>query len=111
MQMEQIDQDILEWIAAHTANPELTAQINGARVKRRDAMKTGFFVYFEADTSLSPVDIKLRPVCPYIEIPGLPDGAGCDLFMKDGYLAYLEIYARGGFMPENPVDYALDAPR
>jgi hypothetical protein len=39
----------------------------------------------------------------------LMDGAGVSLFMKNGRLHYLEIYSRGGFMPETMETWHLEA--
>jgi len=104
--MEQVDRDILDWIAAHSNDDALAAQIVAARVKRRDGTRTGFFVYFEPGTGERTGD-GLRPVCPRLTSAGLMDGAGCDLFLRDGQLHYLEVYARGGFLPEPLTDYRL----
>lgn len=97
--MEQLDRDILTWIAGRTGDPDLAGQIAAAGVRKRDSVQTGFFVYLETDTGLPRVGSQVRPVCPRIDGPGLMDGAGCSLFLRDGYLHYLEIYARGGFFP------------
>jgi hypothetical protein len=105
--MEQLDRDILDWIAEHTGNPALTAQLRGATVKRRDYMKTGFFVYLHTSDEAEVVAAALRPVCPHIDSAELMDGAGCSLFLRNGRLHYLEIYARGGFFPETLGDYRL----
>ena len=109
--MEQLDQDILNWIAEQTADDALSAQLAGATVKRRDYMRTGFFVYLTAAEGSSAVAPGLRPVCPHIVSPELMDGAGCSLFMRDGRLHYLEVYARGGFMPEALENYTLEPAR
>jgi len=103
--MEKVDRDILDWIAAETGDPALSAQIAKASVKRRDYTRTGFFVYFEPDPAAEPAGAA--PVSPRLEAPGLMDGAGCDLFLRDGRLHYLEVYARGGFLPEPLADYQL----
>ena len=105
--MEQLDKDILAWIAAHNDDAALSAQIASAQVTRRDYMRTGFFVYFDTAPESPAIADELRPRCPDIDAPGLLDGAGSSLFLKNGRLHYLEIYARGGFFPESPEDYRL----
>ena len=105
--MEQLDRDILTWISARTGNPELAEQIAAASVRKRDYMQTGFFIYLDTDRQLAPLASGVRPVCPRIDGPGLMDGAGCTLFLRDGYLHYLEIYARGGFFPAECEDWQL----
>jgi len=105
--MESMDREILEWIAAHTGSPELTAQLTHAKVKKRDQLGTGFFVYFERVAGQPSVEGHVRPICPHIESRELLDGAGCDLFIRDGHIHYLEVYARGGFMPKSLEDFTL----
>jgi hypothetical protein len=106
--LEQVDRDILDWIAVHTDDAALSEQIAAASVKKRDFMRTGFFVYFELSTGAA-APAGVRPVCPHLDAPGLLDGAGCDLFLRAGRLHYLEVYARGGFLPETLEDYTLSA--
>ncbi len=105
--MEQLERDILNWIAIQTADDALEAQIRGAIVRKRDYMRTGFFIYFDVPNDASLVPVQASPVCPHIDSPDLMDGAGCGLFIRDGRLHYLEIYARGGFFPESLERYEL----
>jgi len=105
--MEQIDKDILDYIAAQTGDATLTQQVAQAEVSRRDYTRTGLFVYFTPDANADRVAHGVRPVSARLEAPGLMDGAGCDLFLRDGRLHYLEVYARGGFLPEKLQDYRL----
>lgn len=106
-ELQAVDRDILDWIAEHSADPALAGQIENARASRRDYTRTGFFVYFEPDPAAAPVPSGVRPVSARLDAPGLLDGAGCDLFLRDGRLHYLEVYARGGFLPETLDDYRL----
>lgn len=109
-ELAPVDRDILDWIAAHTDDAALRAQLQRATVKKRDVMRTGFFVYFETPDG-DAAEPGLRPVCPHLEAPGLMDGAGCELFLRDGRLHYMEVYARGGFLPEPLQDYQLGPAR
>ena len=95
-----LERALLDWIAAQSGNELLTAQLAGAVLKRRDYTRTGFFVYLSVPAELAKVEPGMRPVCPMILSEALYDGAGCNLFLRDGRLHYLEIYARGGFLPE-----------
>ena len=95
-----LERALLDWIAAESGSDLLTAQLSSAALKRRDYTRTGFFIYLSAPEELAPVEAGTRPVCPLITSAALYDGAGCNLFLRDGRLHYLEIYARGGFLPE-----------
>ncbi len=106
-ELQPVDKAILDWIANASGDAMLAAQIAAAQVRKRDFTRTGFFVYFAAAPDLTPVEAGVRPVCPRLDAPGLIDGAGCDLFLRDGRLHYLEVYARGGFLPEPLDDWQL----
>ena len=105
--MEKVDRDILDWIAVRTGDAALSQQIAAAVVSRRDYTRTGFFVHFEPDGAAESVQPGVSPKSARLEAPGLMDGAGCDLFLRDGRLHYLEVYARGGFLPEPLEGYQL----
>ena len=106
-QMEKLDRNILDWIAQKADNEALTAQILSAKQVKRDYMRTGFFVYFAVDEDLPLLDNGLRLRSPDILSAELMDGGGTTLFLRNGRLHYLEIYARGGFFPEHLDDYQL----
>jgi len=105
--MNEFEQAVLAWIAEHNASAELQAQIAAATLKKRDFMGTGCFLYLAVPDDLAPVPTDLRPACPHVNSPMLMDGAGSSLFLRDGKLHYLEIYARGGFMPNDLQDWEL----
>jgi len=105
--MEKLDQSVLDWIAERTGDTALSAHIQAATLKKRDYMRTGCFVYFEAQPGLDPIDASVRPVCPHVTSTELMDGAGCSLFLRNGQLHYLEIYSRGGFIPEQLAQFEL----
>ena len=107
--MEVLDRAILDWIAEHTGDATLAEQIARAEISKRDYTRTGFFLYFKPATDQPEVPAGVRPVNPHIESPDLMDGAGCNLFLRAGHLHYLEVYARGGFMPEQLERFELRA--
>jgi len=108
--MHKLDQAILAWIADHNNSDKLKAQIATAEVIRRDYMRTGYFIYFVLAAEAEPVTDPLRPVSPDIVSAELMDGAGTTLFLRNGKMHYLEIYARGGFFPETIEDFELAEP-
>jgi hypothetical protein len=108
--MEKLDRAIVDWIAANTNDPVLQDQLQRATVIRRDYMLTGYFIYFGLPDSMSPLGSGTRPCCPDISAEALPYGAGTGLFTRNGKIHYLEIYARGGFFPEQLVEFRLVPP-
>ena len=105
--MDKLDQEILSWIAQRTDSAELKTQLDQAKVARRDYMRTGFFVYFERQSEIPAIPGGLVVQTPHIDSAQLLDGAGTSLFLRDGRLHYLEIYARGGFFPEQLEEFSL----
>ena len=105
--MTALETQIIEWIVDRTTSPELKRQLRGAEVARRDYVHTGYFVYLNLAEGFTAIEGRPKIQHPFIESPALPDGAGCSLMLKDGCVHYLEIYARGGFFPENLADYKL----
>lgn len=107
MPMTALETQIIEWIVDKTTSSELKRQLGGAEVLRRDYVRTGYFVYLHLAEGFSSIEGRPKIQHPFIKSSALPDGAGCSLILKDGYVHYLEIYARGGFFPENLSDYEL----
>ena len=97
--LNRLERALCAWIGERTGDAALARQLAAASVRRRDYTRTGFFIFLDAPAA-SPACEGRKPVCPQISAPELPYGAGCNLFLRDGRLHYLEIYTRGGFMPE-----------
>ena len=108
--MEQLEKDVLAWISEHNASEALRSQLAAATVKKRDYMRTGFFVYFEVPHEGMRVEPGFRTRCPDLQAPELVHGAGSSLFLRDGRVHYLELYARGGFFPRELKRYSLVTP-
>ena len=108
--MERLDREIIDWITSNSDDDLLKAQLRSLKVIRRDYMRTGFFIYFELPTDVPSLVNVVRPLCPDISSSVLPDGAGSSLFFRGGRVHYLEIYARGGFFPQNIAEFSLLSP-
>ena len=107
--MTRLEQDVLQWIADHSGDSGLRAQIERASEKKRDFVGTGVFLYLQVPPDCPPLPQGVVTSTPTIVSPSLMDGAGASLFLKDGRLHYLELYSRSGFLPEELDDYDLVA--
>ena len=105
--MGKLEQEVMDWIASNSDDARLSEHIQAATVKKRDYMRTGFFIYFDPQPGLTAIQASVRPVCPHITSAELVDGAGCSLFLRNGQLHYLEIYSRSGFIPEKLEEFQL----
>lgn len=108
--MEKLEKDVLDWISVNNACQALRSQLARVTVKKRDYMRTGFFIYFEVPDDAARVDTGFRARCPDIQAPDLIQGAGSSLLMRDGRVHYLELYAKGGFFPRELASYSLVPP-
>ena len=109
--MGELETAVLNWIVENTDSPELAAQIRVAEAGKRDFMGSGLFLYLNVPDSLEPIPQGVSANCPHISSSMLMDGAGSSLFMKNGRLHYLEVYSRGGFMPEALEEWELEPGR
>jgi len=109
--MEKLEQAIVDWITCHNDNALLRDQLRQAKVARRDYLRTGYFVYYDIPDSLPLLPDRARLSCPDISSPQLLHGAGTSLFVRNGKVHYLEVYARGGFFPENLTNFRLSEPQ
>ena len=107
--MEKLEREILDWIAGATDDEGLKTQLANAECIRRDYTRTGYFTYFKVPEGMPAVAGGVHPSCPHIVSDQLPDGAGTSLFFRNGRVHYLEIYARGGFFPQDLLDFQLVA--
>lgn len=111
LEIGELEMAVLNWIAENTDSPELAAQVHAAEALKRDFMGTGLFLYLNVSDSLALIPQGTSANCPHISSSLLIDGAGSSIFMKNGRLHYLEIYSRGGFMPETLEQWELESSR
>jgi hypothetical protein len=95
---------ILAYLTAHYQLPALTAQVQHCRVSQREYSGAGFFTALTmADPAIALLSDVLSPLegCQ-IEAPGLSDGAGSLLFVREGRLHLLEVHTwgKGDIVPE-----------
>jgi|GEM_PF-1424367 len=95
---------ILAYLAAHYQLPALTAQVQHCRVSQREYSGAGFFTALAIADPASPLlsDVASPLEGCQIEVPGLTDGAGSLLFVREGRLHFLEVHTwgEGDIVPE-----------
>ncbi len=107
MELNKLENDILKWICIHSNDKSLEKQCSSVIVKDREFSGVGIFTYFSVSNELPHCTFGQSPVDPYIDSPDLKDGGGCTLFLKDGYLDFLEIYSFGNSFPKEIIEYEL----
>ena len=108
--MKKLERDILNWIAARCGDQSLAEQCRQATAPFREYTGVGVFVTLEVPESVEVCGLARAPEVPYpyVNSPDLEYGAGCVLFLEDGRLDTLEIFAYGDSFPEDIDDYVLE---
>ena len=107
MDFTPLERDILDWIAERVEEPALQRQCSAVEPVLREFTGCGFFTSLRvnAEVPRSHHDRTLGGPC--IESPELEAGGGCVLFLENGYLDCLEVYAHGDVFPERIGSYKL----
>jgi hypothetical protein len=103
---------IFAWLKKTDAHRQLSAQLDSAKLVKRDWTKVGFFVRFEVSKELDPIDPDDFGAGWPIDGPGLKSEAihyGGDslIWGTNGYLDCLELYAFGDYFNEEVEDFEL----
>ena len=111
MKFTDIENDILTWIRERTENQPLRHQFAAARPKKREYTGVGCFVDLELPDDCPLVDVVQgdgRTISgPQIRSRLLECGAGSMVFVEEGRVDLLEIYAYGNSFPKNLTEYQL----
>jgi hypothetical protein len=94
----------------HPILAALREQADHVAVRSRETSAVGAFINFEVDHStVPPIQIRSRLVLGdgVIVTPRLQHGAGCSLFVEDGYISFLEVFTYDEPWPEDLDDAAF----
>ena len=108
----ELERAILEHIAKDYSIDSLTRQIQLTTLKKRDYTGVGFFVDFNIPKTLpkiEPNELGDEKVIhgPFINSKGVDIGGGCLIFLQDGYIDCLEMYAYGDRFNEHISEFEL----
>ena len=95
MSQESLEEEIFAWIVKHTGDESLRSQCKSTNLSSREFTGVGCFVNLESDRSLPASTLRMSDVSLHIRSNELPLGGGAILFLKDGWLDFLEIYVNG----------------
>ena len=105
-----LENAVLIWIVENNKDPNVIAQIKTVRFVDRKWTKVGFFVNLEVSRILAPIgEISKQTIVsgPVIESEDIEFSATSFLFIKDGYLNFLEMAAAGSFFKETVSNFIL----
>ena len=115
MEFNKLERDILDWISGSTESKELRQQIENASLLGREYTKVGFFLDLSVPPNAPKIAEHLQDINPlpgpYIESDQLDFGGDSILFVNDGVIDTLEIFAYGTSFPKFLEKYVLKAPK
>jgi hypothetical protein len=101
----KLEKAVLNWIMSSYNITELSEQIESATFINRESSGVGFFIQLGTNNKLKPVASSKIFDGPLIRSTGIDCDGGSILFMKNGYLGFLELYANGSFFKEDLTDF------
>ena len=110
MEMNQLEKDILTWMSSRSSSEAFSAQVELLKVTNREYTGVGCYTDFEIQTekTVQPILNHSKPYHgPYIDSPELEAGAGTHLWIEEGLIKCLEIFAYGDSFPEPLEEYKL----
>ncbi len=110
----ELELSVLEWFKSTYANARLTAQIEAARLLKRDWTRVGFFVYLEVSKELPRIGLDdfggYWPIDgPHIASEDIQYGGDAILWGANGYIDCIEMYAYGEFFSETVNRFELSS--
>ena len=108
----ELELAVLEWFKRTYTISQLTAQIEDARLLKRDWTGAGFYVHFEVSRELEPINLDdfegHWPINgPSIRSDDIQYDGGTILWGTDGYIDCIEMYAFGLFFNEKVNEFVL----
>jgi hypothetical protein len=103
----QLEGTVLDWMAEQLSVPHLREQIAAASPEERDYTGHGFFIKLHVPHSLPPLEVASPISGPVIESRGIDYGGAALLFLVDGHIDQLELYANGDSFAEAITEFEL----
>lgn len=111
MELTSLENDIVRWLLKNCEDSDIQKQLPHIRLRKRDYTGAGFFLHFTLSTDVMAAPDSAGDSTP---IPGpeiassqLESGAGTVIFLTDGRIDCIEIFAYGNHFPETLADYTL----
>lgn len=111
MELTPLENDIVRWLLKNCEDSTVQRQLPHVLLRKRDYTGVGFFLHFTLppDVIAAPDSAGDATPIPGPEIASsqLDSGAGTVVFLTDGRIDCIEIFAYGNHLPETLVDYTL----
>ncbi len=111
MELTSLENDIVRWLLMNCEDIHIQRQLPKVLLCKRDYTGVGFFLHFSLPSDAVAVPDSAGDSTPIpgpeIVSPQLDSGAGTVVFLTDGRIDCIEIFAYGNHFPENLTDYTL----
>ena len=111
IEFTSLERDIIDWLQLHCDDHQVQRQLPHLILRKRDYTGVGFFVHFSIPPNVAPPPDSVGDSTPLpgpdIASPELDAGAGTAIFLTEGKLDCLEIFAYGDSFPETIENYTL----
>jgi len=105
MTLNTLETSVLKWIKQKYSDPILAQQLDNLEVLGKKSTGCGFFIDFSLSKSVPPLSKEVFPeraiTGPFIKSSGVELDGGSILFVEDGRVATLELYANGEFFKDD----------
>jgi hypothetical protein len=99
MILNNLENAIFDWVKSKFQEPTLSKQIESLELLKREYTGCGFYLTLKVNQSAPVLNedfFKERVIDgPYIQSSGIEDGGGSLLFIENGFISTLELYANG----------------
>jgi hypothetical protein len=111
IELTSLENDIVRWLLENCEDSDVQRQLPHLLLRKRDYTGVGFFLHFSL-----PPDVIATPdstgdsmpiLGPEIASSQLDSGAGTVLFLTNGLIDCIEIFAYGNHFPETLGDHTL----
>lgn len=104
----KLEQSIIDWLIENNKDKALIDQLKVVQCIERKYTKLGFFISLSVPKELKQINTNSNYVVgTNIESIDIEFGGGSLLFIKDGYIDCLELYANGSFFGEDVQNFKL----
>lgn len=106
-QFNDLEKSVILWFESNYGDTNLIAQLEAARLKKREWTRVGFYVELEIPKNIAPVSFPIFgqenfPLKgPNIKSDDIEFGATTLLWGKNGYIGFIEMAAFGSFFKEH----------
>ena len=111
MELTTLERDIISWLRHYCDDADVQCQLPHLELQEREYTGVGYFLHFTVSPRIAPAPESEGDVTPFagpnIASSKLESGAGTAIFLTNGKIDCIEIFAYGVSFPEHLMNYTL----